>query len=77
MFRTTSETSGVILWTGKHYVGEHSRSGYLGLFIVDEFLELRVELGSAKSIAPVIIRSKVSFRDNCPTIAVMVQIATF
>jgi len=59
LLRTTSETPGTIIWTGK---SSHidSGKGYLGLFIQDGYLELRVSLGAKKSKGPVIMRSKVT-----------------
>ncbi|CAL8148206.1 unnamed protein product [Orchesella dallaii] len=65
VFRTTSEAPGVILWTGKNPHGDsESRRGYLGVFIVDGYPELRIDLGSAKNRRPVVIRSKVKVTDG-------------
>ena len=70
VFRTSTASSGVILWTGSSLHDRAAplppsesnphRRGYLGLFIADGFLELRIDLDLSKSDEqPVIIRSKV------------------
>lgn len=59
VFRTSKDDgAGVILWTGRNPKGEEMRKGYMGIFIVDGYPELRVDLG-AKNKRPVVIRSKV------------------
>ncbi|XP_035709385.1 agrin isoform X4 [Folsomia candida] len=63
VFRTTEEKSGVVLWTGRNPKGDEMRKGYLGVFLVNGYPELRVDLG-AKNKKPVIIRSKVKVTDG-------------
>ncbi len=59
VFRTSSEDkSGVVLWTGRNPKGDEMRKGYLGIFIVNGYPELWVDLG-AKNKRPVVIKSKV------------------
>ncbi|CAG7786347.1 unnamed protein product [Allacma fusca] len=70
VFRTRSDTPGLVLWTGQNFHGVKQdnestpRSGYLGFFIVDGFPELRIDLDAAKNKKPLIIRSKVKVNDN-------------
>ena len=74
VFRTSTHSSGLILWTGSNLHDRATplppsdsnpqRKGYLGLFIADGFLELRLDLDLSKADEqPVIIRSKVC-REN-------------
>jgi len=60
VFRTTNEDSpGVLVWTGRNPRGEKGmRKGYLGVFLVNGYPELRVDLG-AKNKPPLVIKSKV------------------
>lgn len=63
IFRTNAaESAGVLIWTGTS-TQTTTKRGYLGLFLVDGFPELRIDLGSAKK-KPVIIRSKVKVTDG-------------
>lgn len=60
VLRTTATSPGVIIWMGKPTALQDERRGYLGLFLVDGYLELRVNLGVTKHRKPVTIKSKVS-----------------
>ncbi|CAG7734118.1 unnamed protein product, partial [Allacma fusca] len=67
VFRTTSQSSGVILWTGRNSrasLNSRSRKGYLGIFLVDGHVELRMDLGAGRNKKPTIIRSKVKVADG-------------
>ena len=58
VFRTQNASSGVLFWMGTP-LHETSRKGFVGLFLFDGRLELRLSLGASKHKKPVILRSKV------------------
>lgn len=65
LFKTKSTSSAVLIWIGKNVEGKKGRRGYLGLFLVDGYPELRLDLGSPKLRKTITLRSKVEFDTFC------------
>jgi len=60
VFKTSSASPSVLIWIGKGGEVKRGRRGYLGLFLIDGYPELRIDLGPRKHKKPITLRSKVS-----------------